>query len=697
VDRVNGRRFAGPAAFVLAYAGLSLITLQAQQFGFPEFWRVVWIPSGVAIAVVLRYGPAYVGWTFLAEFLVGLLSGDPLLFAIGASTGNALEAWVGWGIMTRLGFRTTLERGRDVVTLVVGGALVGALCGALVSVSSGVLFNPGMASTPPGRLLFFWWLTHTNGILLGAPLMLAWWHGSFARLRTHRTEALLLAVAVLGLGFLLFDPQVEGVTGRRLLYVPFPVLLWTAFRFRLVGAAVANVLVAFPVMGSTALGSGPFSVPGQGDTPSPDALFQLWIFIAVNAITALFVAAVVSEREREVEARLAAEEEKRELSERVAQAKRTESLGVLAGGIAHDFNNILVSIMGHADLAAVRLGEDHPVRANVEEILQASQRAAEICRQMLAYAGRGRVSSVAVDLDELAREMTELVSVSFPRDIEVVVETHGKGRPVWADVTQLRRVTLNLLTNAADAMPQGRGTIRVSTGPLARHLIVPSEVVAGEVPPDRELVHLTVEDDGHGMSEELRDRIFEPFFTTKTLGRGLGLAAVAGIVGAHDGLLELRTSPGKGARFRMVLPATDRTVESQELRRGSHTDRWSGRLLLVDDDESVRQVTRQMLERAGAEVEEARDGLEAVRLFSRDPDRWDAVVLDVYMPVKGGLEALAEIREISPGIAAVLVTGNVSDVTEVEDYDRAPVVLKPFKAEALVEALQRAGRVERAR
>jgi signal transduction histidine kinase/CheY-like chemotaxis protein len=685
--------------FVLAYAGLGLLTLQATQFGLPEFWRVVWIPSGVAIAVVLRYGRSYVGWVFVAEFAIGLVAGDPLGFAIGASLGNALEAWVAWAVMARLDFRTTLERGRDVVALVVGGALLGALCGALISVPARIVFLPELGTIPPQRLLVFWWLTHTNGILLGTPVLLAWWHGSFERIRTNAIEALLLAVAVLGLGFLLFDPQGPAGTARRLLYVPFPVLVWSAFRFRLVGAAVASILVAFPVMASTALGTGPFNVPGAGTTPSPDALFQLWIFIAVNAVTALFIAAVVSEREREVEARLAAEEEKRELSERVAQARRAESLGVLAGGIAHDFNNILVSIMGHADLAAARLGDDHPATDDVEEILHASQRAAEICRQMLAYAGRGRVSSVAVDLEELAREMTELVSVSFPRDIDVVVETHGKARPVWADVTQLRRVTLNLLTNAADAMPEGRGTIRVSTGPLARHHIDPNEVVAGEVPPDRELVHLTVEDDGKGMSAELRERIFEPFFTTKTLGRGLGLAAVAGIIGAHDGLLELRTAPGKGSRFRMVLPVTDRPVDPDTDSKPVRGDRWTGRLLLVDDDESVRQVTRQMLERVGAVVEEARDGLEAVRAFARDPSRYDAVVMDVYMPVKGGIEALAEIREISPGIAAILVTGNVSDVAEVEGVDRSPVVLKPFTAEALVAALHRAGTggVERVR
>jgi signal transduction histidine kinase/CheY-like chemotaxis protein len=676
----------GPAAFVTAFVSLSMLTLHPEWIGLPvDYSRVVWFPSALAVAVVLRYGARYVAWTFVAEFVVTVGSRDPILFALGASAGNALEAGVALLLLRRFGFRSTLERGRDVVILILGGALVAAFAGALVSVSARSLFVPDVDTIPFPRILAFWWLTHANGILLGVPVLLAWWHGSLDRVRDHAAEALVLAVVVVGLGFLLFEPSAGSGLSRRLLYVPFPVLVWSAFRFRLVGAAAANLLLALPVMALTALGRGPFN-PVAGST-GPDALFQLWVFVAVNAVTALFVAAVVEEREREVAARLLAEEERRRMSERMARAQRVESLGVLAGGVAHDFNNLLVSIMGHSELAIRRLGHEHPASESVEEIMRASQRAAEICRQMLAYAGRGRVSNAPVDLADVATEMTELVSVSFDEATRVEVDVRGTARPVWGDVTQLRRVTLNLLTNAAEALPEGRGVVRISTGPLARHQLADADLISGEVPKDGALVHLTVEDDGRGLEPDLRERIFEPFFTTRPTGRGLGLAAVLGIVVAHDGRLELRSEVGKGARFRIVLPVTDR-AEDVVIDAADASESLQGSVVLVADDEpSVREVVARLLREAGATVEAVSDGVEAVRRFSHEPDRFDVVLLDISMPGKGGVEALVELREIRPDIPAVLMTGNVGGAERAEEIHSVPVLLKPFRLQDVTEAL----------
>jgi signal transduction histidine kinase/CheY-like chemotaxis protein len=689
----------GPAAFIAAFVSVSLLTLHPEWIGLPvDYSRVVWFPSGLAVGVVLRYGARYVIWTFVAEFIVTIVSGDPMLFALGASAGNALEAGVAFLLLRRFGFHQTLERGRDVVTLIVGGAMVAAFAGALVSVAARSMFAPDAGATPFPRILAFWWLTHANGILLGVPVLLAWWHGSLDRVRKHGTEAVALAVVVVGLGFLLFEPSAGSGLSRRLLYVPFPLLIWSAFRFRLVGAAVANLLLALPVMALTALGRGPFN-PVDGST-GPDALFQLWIFVAVNAVTALFVAAVVEEREREVTARLHAEEERRRMSERVARARRVESLGVLAGGVAHDFNNLLVSIMGHSELATRKLGREHPAHESVEEIMRASQRAAEICRQMLAYAGRGRVSNAPVDLADVASEMTELVAVSFDEATRVEVDVHGTARPVWGDVTQLRRVTLNLLTNAAAALPEGRGSVRISTGPIARHQLADEDLIAGTVPREGALVHLTVEDDGRGLDPDLRERIFEPFFTTRPTGRGLGLAAVLGIVVGHDGRLELRSEVGKGARFRIVLPVTDRTVEAS-LEEGDAAGSLEGAVVLVADDEpAVREVVSRLLREAGATVETVSDGVEAVRRFSHDPDRFDVVLLDLSMPGKGGVAALAELRAIRGDVPAVLMTGNVGGAERAEEIHGVPVLLKPFRLEDAIEALTaarsrpRAARVE---
>jgi len=693
MDRVTSRARFGPVVYMAAYAAAALITLHPEWIGSQiDVSRVVWFPSGLAVGVAIRFGVGYAGWTALIEFAITAIAGDPLLFALGTGMGNGLEVAAAALILRAFRFLPSLERGRDVVTLVLGGAVVAALAGALISASALKLFEPAAAAAPWPRLVVNWWLTHANGILLGAPLLLAWWHGAFERVRALWLEAALLGVAVLSLGFLLFDPFLDGDASRRFLYVPFPVLIWSAFRFRLVGAAVANLLITVPVMAATPLSRGPFVSPGTA--MGPDALFQLWVFVAVNAVTALFVAAVVEEREREVAARLQAEEERRRLSESVARARRAESLGVLAGGIAHDFNNLLVSIMGHAELAGRRLDERHPAGDSVEEIMRASQRAAEICRQMLAFAGRGRLSNAPVELAEVASEMTELLSVSFDPGIEVEVSADPAGGPVWGDVTQFRRVTLNLLTNAADAIGGRGGRILISSGPIGRDELAPADLVAGAVPEGVALVHLTVEDDGPGMTHDMRERIFEPFFSTKSAGRGLGLAAVLGIVTAHEGLLELRSSPGGGARFRIVFPVTDRVSETSAgvLRGAVEAPEEFGRVLVADDEPGVRQVAAQMLTELGADVELVKDGTEAIRRFRSDPDRYECVLLDIAMPGATGIEVLEAVRAVRPEMPVLLMTGNVTDAEQVEEDSRVPVLLKPFRLVELTSALVRARR-----
>lgn len=683
----------GPLMYMATYALMSLFTLHPELIGSSiDVSRVVWLPSGFAVGVAIRFGMAYVGWTALIEFTVTALSGDPLLFALGTGAGNGLEVAVALLVLRGFRFRPSLERGQDVGTLVLGGAVLAALAGALISASALKLFEPAAAAAPWPRLVVNWWLTHANGILLGTPLMLAWWHGSFERVRELRLEAALLGVGVLALGFLTFDPFLDGAASRRFLYVPFPVLIWSAFRFRLVGAVVANLLITLPLMAATPLSRGPFVASGQ--TMGSDALFQLWVFVAVNAVTALFVAAVVEEREREVAARLAAEEERRRLAEEVARARRNESLGVLAGGVAHDFNNLLVSIMGHAELAAGRIDVPHPARESVNEIMRASQRAAEICRQMLAYVGRGRVSNAPIDLGEVASEMTELLSVSFSRGTEVQIDLDDSAGSVWGDVTQFRRVTLNLLTNASDAMGEHGGHIRVSTGPLERSELAAGDRIAGTLPSGVRLVYLSVEDDGPGLAPELHERIFEPFFSTKSEGRGLGLAAVVGIVLAHDGLLELRSSVGEGARFRIVLPVTERVGEDLPLAIEPTPlgEEPLGRILVADDEAGVREVAEQMLAACDAEVELVSDGTDAIARFTASPEHYDALLLDISMPGATGIETLAAVRKLRPAMPAVLMTGNVGDAERVEQDYRVPVLLKPFRMDEMTAALRRARR-----
>jgi CheY-like chemotaxis protein len=321
----------------------------------------------------------------------------------------------------------------------------------------------------------------------------------------------------------------------------------------------------------------------------------------------------------------------------------------------------------------------------VAEVLRASRRAADLCRQIQAYAGRGQVSSSVVDLNEVVDEMGELLSVSFPSDAEVTVRLASGLPPVWGDVTQIRQVVLNLLTNAADALPGGRGRIRVTTGELPAQDVVEADLVIGERPsPTSRLVHLTVEDDGPGMDEETRIRVFEPFFSTKNVGRGLGLAVVIGIVRSHGGTMELRTSPGAGATFRVALPVTTRAPTPEPapaLESGGRP--LYGRVLLADDEEGVRRACGGMLREEGLEVVEVADGVEAVERYRSQPEDYDLVILDVSMPRMDGYETLGALREIRPEVRVILSTGNLHDADEVEAKFGAPILAKPYGSEEL--------------
>ncbi|MDT8341323.1 MAG: MASE1 domain-containing protein [Longimicrobiales bacterium] len=669
------------ALFVAAYVTLALLTFASP--GLPEevsIARLVWLPSGLALACIVMAGLRAWFWIFLAEALVTLVAGDPLLGALGTGAGSTAEAVLAAFLLGRIGFSSTLGRWRDVVALIVLGSGLSSLLGAAVSVGSLVLVG-SFAPDAFWDILPRWWLTHTNGILLLAPVVLTAGTGLLGRVRARGVEAGGLAALLALVGGLLFSAPDSGALTRLLLYVPFPLLLWAALRFRLAGAAVANLILLLPAISGTVLGRGPLAGAGPTETVA-----RMSIFLMVSVLTSLILAGVVEEREEAARARLAAEEERREMSERMHQAQKLESLGVLAGGIAHDFNNLLATIMGHADLAQRSVPQPHPAQENLSEVLRASRRAADLCRQILVYAGRGHVSAAAVDLNEVVDEMGELLSVSFPPNATVEIKLQRDLPPVWGDVTRLRQIVLNLLTNAADALPDGRGRITVSTG-----LVSPSDIVAQDVVTDAvparggALVHLTVEDDGVGMDPALRARVVEPFFSTKQAGRGLGLAVVQGIVRSHRGALEIRTVPGAGTRFRVSLPPTDRPVLPEST--GAPVREVAGlrghRLLLADDDEAVRFVCRTMLEEEGVEVVEVGDGAAAVTRFRQERSGFDLVLLDLAMPRMGGMEALAAIQEIDPGARVILTTGNPADSREVEAALGVPLLPKPYGSEEL--------------
>jgi len=361
-----------------------------------------------------------------------------------------------------------------------------------------------------------------------------------------------------------------------------------------------------------------------------------------------------------------AEAERGKLEARMREVQKLESLGVLAGGIAHDFNNLLMAILGNADLALFSLSPASPARPHVEEIALASQRAADLCRQMLAYSGKGRFVVGRYDLSEIVREMAQMLEVSISKKASLQYSFGSELPPVEADATQLRQVIMNLITNASEALGDRSGVISVSTGVMDCDRAYLSESHLDENLPEGRYVYLEVSDTGGGMDEETRRRLFDPFFTTKFTGRGLGLAAVLGIVRGHRGAIKVYSEPGKGTNFKILLPAVawtpaDRapsTVKDAPLPHG-------GTVLLVDDDPDVRQVGAQMLKRLGFKVLTAAHGQEALEVIRTGEGGIDCVILDLTMPEMGGDEVFREIRRLRSDVCVILSSGyNEQDVTE---------------------------------
>jgi two-component system, cell cycle sensor histidine kinase and response regulator CckA len=377
-----------------------------------------------------------------------------------------------------------------------------------------------------------------------------------------------------------------------------------------------------------------------------------------------------------------AEGERAILEEQVRQTQKLESLGILAGGIAHDFNNILTSVLGNAELALMDLPPRTEAGECISRIETAARRAAELCRQMLAYSGRASFAREPVDLRLLVSEMADLLSSSISRKGILRLHIGEELPPVHADPSQLRQVIMNLIINASEAIGETRGEITVSA--KAVHCTAADlgqTELRDELPPGP-YIRLEVSDTGCGMDAATRARIFEPFFTTKFKGRGLGLAAVLGIVRSHKGALRVGSAPGSGTTFTILLPAGEAGgAPGRDAKDGAgSTGSWARTVLLVDDEPSLRELGSRMLEKLGCTVLTACDGREAVDVYARRRGEIDLVVLDLTMPNMDGAEALEELRALSPGVRVVLASGHSEqDIAgRFSDKGIAGVLPKPY-------------------
>ena len=392
--------------------------------------------------------------------------------------------------------------------------------------------------------------------------------------------------------------------------------------------------------------------------------------------------------DRDLTERRQLEDERLAMEQRMLQAQKLESLGILAGGIAHDFNNLLVGILGHADLAREELENGSTAHESLEQIEVAAQRAAELTHQMLAYSGKGKFVVQRIRLDETVREMAKLLEVSLSKKAVLRFELDPNTPPIEADSAQVQQVVMNLITNASDALGDKAGVITLRTGATDYNADSLRQFTLGDPLNPGRYVYLEVTDTGCGMDASTLQRMFDPFFSTKFAGRGLGLASVIGIVRAHHGGLHVSSRTGAGTSFRVIVPEasseTNDSAPESELNEG-RAARSGGTVFVVDDEPRVRDLVARALGRSGFEVLTANDGPSAIELFRRRSHDVCVAIIDWTMPGMNGRDVLAAFRSQRPDLPALFMSGYASSemASRVPDDIRSAFLQKPFTIESL--------------
>jgi len=387
--------------------------------------------------------------------------------------------------------------------------------------------------------------------------------------------------------------------------------------------------------------------------------------------------------------RVMAAEDRLRMERQILEAQKLESLGLLAGGIAHDFNNLLTVILGNASIILEEAPPKSLLQACATTVVDTCHRASDLTRQMLAYSGKGRFVVEPTDLNTTVKSIASLVESALPKLITLRYEL-GQDLPgLDADRTQMQQVILNLVTNAGESMADGSGIITLRTGfQQLEEADIASSYPGQELQPGPYLF-LDVTDSGMGMDEATKAHIFEPFFTTKATGRGLGLAAIQGIVRGHKGGIWIYSVPGKGTTFRVLLPALGAPV-AVAAEAFTLPDDWrgSGLVLVVDDEEPIRAMAATALKRVGFDVVEASNGREGIEAFRRHASELRAVLLDLVMPVMGGEAALEAMMRIAPGVPVILSSGYEGDSQSLGITSGRPFLQKPYTITELVEKVR---------
>jgi PAS domain S-box-containing protein len=387
------------------------------------------------------------------------------------------------------------------------------------------------------------------------------------------------------------------------------------------------------------------------------------------------------------------EEQKKQIESQMLHMQKLESLGVLAGGIAHDFNNILMAILGNADLALLTTSSVPAAGNYIHEIKHAARRAADLAHQMLAYSGKGNFLIETLDINRAICEITSLLDVSISKRATLNLDLAQNPPCINADSAQFCQIIMNLVINASEAIEDNNGEITIATGTMDCERTFFAKAWIDDNLPDGRYVYIKVSDTGCGMSPETQSKLFEPFFTTKFTGRGLGMSAVLGIIRGHKGTIIVESEAGKGSTFTVLLPAVDCQDDSSGygLPQLAAVAKPGGTILLVDDEEIIRQMVGTMLEMFGFKVLLAADGLAALDLYRLHSSEIDCVLLDLTMPKMDGEQTLFQLRQLNPQLRVIMSSGfgeqDISD--KLLSKGVAAFIQKPYQMQQLEETIRR--------
>jgi signal transduction histidine kinase/ActR/RegA family two-component response regulator len=648
----------------LASWGLAELVLMPAIGGRPV--TPLWPPVGLAVAVIYLGGHRLLPGVALGAFLLAITR-VPIHWAVMMGLAACIQPVIDVRILRWLKFDEKLERVRDPVILSLAAGPAGAIVAALVAVTLQLL-NGQYQPSDFGYQLVLWWLRDWLGVMTTATLIFAWLNARPVQWTWARiAEGIGLVLTLLFCAQLIFG--LWGIFATRdvpIAFIFFPLVGWAGLRFGPRGAATIVALISAFALGIAGMGIGPFAT-----YPIEFTQFLLFCFLALGSLSGQVLAAIMAERDDAMAKRLMLEEQLR-------HSQKMEAVGRLAGGIAHDFNNLLTAIIGYTEIVLHSLDPKDERRADAEEIARAAMRAADLTKQMLAFSRRQVLQPKVIDLNIALKKVEPMLRRVIGEDIVLTVT--GKATHAFArvDPGQVEQVVMNLVVNARDAMPQG-GRVTVETADA----ILDLEAVADlpEAKPGA-YVMVSVSDTGSGMAPEVRARVFEPYFTTKDVGKGtgLGLSTVYGIVRQSDGHIALSSEPGLGTTFRIYLPRAEAPAVAAADAGVEKMPEGTEHILLVEDDPSVRRLSKELLLRLGYSVTDASSGRAGLALGSDDTRHFDFALCDVILGDMSGPAVAEALRALRPSIRVLYMSGYMDEAivkTGVLDEGK-PFLQKPF-------------------